>query len=164
MKTIKLRFIRRPDEVDIWTHELIHQDKEVIISKFKFSNLREPSRIEGKVVVENDYTGICYEFIEKGLEVIKIFDFNEQLTGYYCNINTRPKTFDGGYEVVDLYLDVWVFPDLRFVVLDEEEFNDAVEKGLVDDDERIFAKRVLSDVLENLRAGNFPPRIVGEIG
>jgi len=142
MKTIKLRFVRLPDEVVHWTHELIHQDDKIIISKFKFSDLKEPSEIKKKVVVENGYTGICYDFLNEGFEVIKVLNFNDELTGYYCNINKYPRVHEGWYEVVDLFLDIWVFPDLEYVVLDEDEFNEAFKKGWIKEDARIWTRKI----------------------
>jgi predicted RNA-binding protein associated with RNAse of E/G family len=164
MKEIKLRFVRLPDDIATWTHELLHQDESVIISKFRFSGLKRPSEIKGRVVVDNEYMGICYEFVDKGYEIIKVFDLDERLTGYYCNINTRPRLFEGGYEVVDLFLDVWVFPDLEYSVMDEDEFECALEKGLIGEKERAFAQTVLRGIIGDLEEGKFPPRIVDEIG
>ena len=71
MKTIKLRFVRLPDDIMLWTHELIHQDDKIIVSKFKFSDLKKPSEIKEKVVVENGYTGICYDFLNEGYTTIR---------------------------------------------------------------------------------------------
>jgi predicted RNA-binding protein associated with RNAse of E/G family len=164
MKEIKLRFIRLPDDIVTWTHELLHQDEDVIISKFRFSGLTKPSEIMGKIVVDNEYTGICYEFVDNGYEIIKVFDLDDKLTGYYCNINTRPKPFEGGYEVVDLFLDVWVFPNLEYSVLDEDEFECAFERGLIKEEQKDFALTVLKRILGDLEERNFPPRIVDELG
>ncbi len=164
MEEIKLRLVRPPDKVDTWTHELLHRDGDVIISKFRFSKMKGPAEIEGSVVADNDYTGICYEFVDRGYEIIKIFDLEDRFTGYYCNINTRPEPFEGGYEVKDLFLDVWVFPDKKFSVLDEDEFEDAFRKGLISEEEEMFARAVLKRILDDLEGGRFPPGIVDEIG
>jgi len=164
MNTIKLRFVRLPNDVNLWTHEFMYQDKEVIVSKFKFEELKSAFKIKDKAVVENDYTGICYEFLNKGFEIIKVLDLNNKLTGYYCNINRYPKMFDGGYEVVDLFLDVWVFPDLEYVVLDEDELEEAFEKGWIKEEDKKFAEKVLENLIKDLKVKDFPPKIVGEVG
>jgi predicted RNA-binding protein associated with RNAse of E/G family len=164
MRTIQLKFIRPPDSVNLWTHELLHRDDDVIVSKFKYDDMKGPYEIDGDVIVDNGYTGICHELLGKGLEVIKVLDMTGKLTGYYCNINRNAKMFDGGYEVVDLFLDVWVFPDLKYRVLDEDEFEEASEKGWISGVDREFALRVLDDIVREIESGNFPPRIVGEVG
>jgi predicted RNA-binding protein associated with RNAse of E/G family len=51
-------------------------------------------------------------------------------TGYYCDIVTPPRPLDDGeVEVTDLFLDLWVSPDLGYEVLDEEELECALLKG-----------------------------------
>ncbi len=55
-----------------------------------------------------------------------IFEMHDHATdalkGWYCNI-TRPAEFsDGRIEYVDLGLDLLVYPDMRMLILDEDEF------------------------------------------
>ncbi|MCK5548200.1 MAG: DUF402 domain-containing protein [Thermoplasmata archaeon] len=163
METIKLRFVRPPNEVNVWTHDLLFKSDDVIVSKFIFSGLKVPSKVKDVIIVENGYTGICYEFLDRGLEIIKVLDTRNELSGYYCNINRNPKMFDGGYEVVDLFLDVWVFPDFEYVVLDEDEFENALKNGWINEKDGRFANSVLKTLLEDLNKGKFPPEIVKEI-
>jgi predicted RNA-binding protein associated with RNAse of E/G family len=164
MKTIKLRFVRLPDIINVWTHELIRQDEKIIVSRFKFEDLKGPYSIKGRLVVKNGYTGVCYDFLDKGYEIIKVLDMEDKLTGYYCNINKYPKVHEGWYEVVDLFLDIWVFPDMNYVVLDEDEFEDAFKKGVIKEDEKKFAEKNLGDIIRILETKKFPPKIMSEIG
>jgi uncharacterized protein len=71
----------------------------------------------GDRFVETFYTNRWYN-------VFVIYDRDSGFRkGMYCNI-TFPAVFEGADVVsyVDLALDLWVTPDLRFDVLDEEEF------------------------------------------
>jgi len=62
-----------------------------------------------------------------------VFRFHEptgELRNYYCNVNLPPSFRDGVLEYVDLDLDLLVWPDFRYVVLDREEFeSNAVTYG-----------------------------------
>jgi len=59
--------------------------------------------------------------------IFSIYDAEERFKGWYANIST-PITFDGEtIRYTDLDLDLWVWPDRRFVILDEDEFARRVE-------------------------------------
>ena len=45
------------------------------------------------------------------------------LKGWYCNITRPPKIADGSVTADDLCLDVFVYPDGKTLLLDEEDFN-----------------------------------------
>ncbi len=46
------------------------------------------------------------------------------LDGWYCNINLPPQRVSDGYSYVDIDLDVWVYPDLSYDILDEDEYRE----------------------------------------
>ena len=156
--TIRLRFVRPPDNVKVWVHELLREDEGVIVQRFSFSELPEPFTVAGRAVVDNGHVGVLYELVGRSLEVIKVYGPGSEFKGYYCNINTSPRPFEGGYEVTDLFLDVWVFPDLEYVVLDQDEFDEAVRRGWLDTEQADLARSVLGELVEDLDAGRFPPQ------
>ncbi len=162
MPKIKVRIVRLPDDKAEWKHDLILDTPEMIISEFNFSGLPKPSVIKRRTICENGYRGLLFEFVREWYEIIKIWDHDGEFVGYYCNINRPPKRFKGGYEAVDLFLDLWVFPDMEYVVLDEDELEDALEKGLIDDDAEQKAREVLSRLVNMVEGRNFPPVIVNE--
>lgn len=157
-----LRLIRLPDEVDEWEHELLLDTPELIISEFRFSGLERPTVLDGKTITENGYRGVLFEFVEEWYEIMKIWNHEGELVGYYCNINTPPERFEGGYEVTDLFLDLWVFPDLTYRVLDEDEFEVALAKGLIDEESAAKARKVLASLKKRVVEGNFPPDMTKE--
>jgi uncharacterized protein len=62
-------------------------------------------------------------FTDRWYNVFEIHDGDDDhLKGWYCNF-TRPATLnDGLLSADDLALDLWVYPDGRQLVLDEDEF------------------------------------------
>ncbi len=162
MSKITVRVKRLPDDVEEWEHELLLDTPELIISEFTFSGLPKPSVLEGKIVTENGYRGILFEFVDEWYEIIKIWDHDGDLVGYYCNINAPPVMFDGGYEITDLFLDLWVYPDLECIVLDEDELLEAVERNLIDPELKEKAQKVLAGLVAMVKSGKFPPKIVDE--
>jgi predicted RNA-binding protein associated with RNAse of E/G family len=159
---VTVRVKRLPDEVDEWEHELLLDTPEMIVSEFIFSGLPKPSELEGRIITENGYRGILFEFVNEWYEIIKIWNHDGDLVGYYCNINEPPVMFDGGYEVIDLFLDLWVYPDLEYFILDEDELLDAYERNWIDIDQKEKAREVLAGLVAMVKSGRFPPRIVDE--
>jgi uncharacterized protein len=77
---------------------------------------------------------------------------DDHLTGWYCNI-TRPARFAGESIVADdLALDVYVSPDGRTTVLDEDEFAALP----LDERTRAQARRALGELLRIIE-GRQPP-------
>lgn len=155
-----LRLIRPPGDVVEYHQELIEDRGNLIVSKFTFEDLDEPTIIEGKEVVANGYRAILFDFFDPPLEIIKIYDRDANLTGYYCNVNTEPSRFEGGYEITDLFIDVFVFPDLRYRILDEEEFETAMRKGWITGEQESLARRTVGKLVSDIKASNFPPAVV----
>jgi predicted RNA-binding protein associated with RNAse of E/G family len=162
VEKITVRVKRLPDEVEEWEHDLLLNRPDMIVSEFIFSGLPKPTLLEGRTVTENGYRGILFEFVNDWYEIMKIWDHDGGLVGYYCNINAPPVMFDGGYEITDLFLDLWVYPDLEYIVLDEEELVDAVEKDWINPGLEDKAQEVLAGLIDMVKRAEFPPKIVDE--
>jgi hypothetical protein len=66
------------------------------------------------------------------------------LRGWYCNITRPAKILSDRLEYVDLFLDLWVSPDGRQTVLDEEEFVAAD----LEEETRRSARQALAELQE----------------
>ena len=103
---------------------------------------------QGDRYVETHYSDRWYN-------VFEIFDVTtKELKGWYCNI-TRPAIIkDGHVSAVDLALDLLVFPDRRWLVLDENEF-EAMELSAQD---RQLALEALEGLISTVRTNSGPFR------
>jgi len=82
-------------------------------------------------------------------------------TGYYCDIVMTSRLLDDGrVEITDLFLDLWISPNLRYRILDEEELEEAFEKGWVNKQLYDKAKEELEKLVSIVCRGSFPPRDV----
>jgi predicted RNA-binding protein associated with RNAse of E/G family len=61
-----------------------------------------------------------------------------------------------GYEMIDFFLDLWIFPDGRYYILDQDEFNDAIEQGLMDQKQIFEVKAELTRLVDNVKSKRFP--------
>ena len=74
--------------------------------------------------------------------------------GWYCNVTT-PASFDAdGIRYVDLALDLFVHPDGRFTVLDEDEF--ALACGDYRPEDAAQARTALQELIALATEGRLP--------
>ncbi len=161
-KKITVRFIRPPNKIDVWEHELVLDSKKNIISKFIFDGVSHAFAVAKIPVIENGYIGRAYEFAGKWFEIVKVIDKNNVIKGYYCNINEPFKRIGSGYEIFDLFIDLWVFPDGKYVVLDEDELGNAIKEGWISAYQAKKARETIDQLIVMIEKGEFPPEIVRE--
>lgn len=159
-RTVLVRVIRPHGDTSDYEQELVADLGDLIITRFDFSEFRRPLMVQDRLVVDNGYHALLFEFFSPPLEIVAIWDLDGNLTGYYCNINSEPSRIEGGYEVVDLYLDVFVLPDMSYEVLDEDEFAEAIKKGWIDEREASLARETVRRVVHEVESGEFPPEVV----
>jgi len=71
-------------------------------------------------------------YSDRWYNIFEIYDRDDgQIKGWYCNIGHPAVMGDGTVSYVDLALDLWVAPDGKQTVLDEDEF-DALHLGVED--------------------------------
>jgi predicted RNA-binding protein associated with RNAse of E/G family len=92
-------------------------------------------------------------YADRWYNVFEVHDGeSDRLKGWYCNL-TRPAEFhDGIVEADDLALDLFVYPDGRQLVLDEDEF-----AGLpLNEDERAAVRAALDELRVRAAEGRPP--------
>lgn len=78
----------------------------------------------GFTLKENDRFLELY-FEDRWYNIFEIHDWeNDLLKGWYCNVTTPAEFSPGQIAYVDLALDVLVYPDWRWLVLDQDEFEE----------------------------------------
>jgi predicted RNA-binding protein associated with RNAse of E/G family len=158
-----LRYVRLPDKVLDLYDDLVFRSEKVVVGR---ARIRSANSVvfDGKVVLASGYGIVYFEMMRKWFSVGKIWNSEGQHTGYYCDIITPPRVLeDGVVEVTDLFLDLWVAPDLRYKVLDEEELEDALKKGWIT--KRLYeaAKKEVKKLVALVEQGRFPPPLVKQL-
>ena len=57
-----------------------------------------------------------------------------------------------------MLVDIKVYPDGRYEILDEEELDEALNQGLITKEQKEEALNKLNALLEIIKKGEFPPR------
>lgn len=101
--------------------------------------------------------GMSYTYLKKGWKISKFYDKDKNFLYWYCDI-IDAQIKDEEYILVDLLVDIKVYPDGRYEILDEEELDEALNEGLITKEQKEEALNKLSALLEIIKKGEFPPR------
>lgn len=85
-----------------------------------------------------------YYFADRWYNIFAISDRDGKRKGWYCNVAEPAVISDQTIDQVDLYLDVWVDPAGRTLVLDEDEFK---ADRTLSEEQRMNASQGLRDLL-----------------
>jgi predicted RNA-binding protein associated with RNAse of E/G family len=160
---LHLRYIRLPRQVLDLYDELLYSSEKVIVGKSKITSAHSVI-FDNEVVLATGFQIVYFELMGKWFTIGKIRDLEGRHTGYYCDIVTPPKLLDdGGVELTDLFLDLWVSPDLKYKVLDEDELENALQKGWITGWLYERAEKEMKKLVGIVKRGNFPPSYVRRI-
>ena len=156
---ITLTYKRLPDHISYYKQILLYEDDDMIITTQKI-NPSSPILLNGREVLADNYTAIWFIFTDLWYDIGKIYNLHSELTGYYCDIImpvTRCKT---KFEIVDLFLDLWISPDGGYAIQDEDEFEQAVKNGVISGEIEDKARNTLEFLIEEVTEERFPPQVV----
>ena len=158
MSNVHIHYRRPPDRYDVFVQRLIHQDPEVVVTFLDRTPLSRPSVVDGRVILEDGSPVVWFTFPGVWHDIGRFHRADGTFTGFYANILTPVRFLDDdAWETTDLYLDVWLEPGRDPVILDEDEFSEAIARGWIDDATAAAARAEAARLLE-LAAGNaWPP-------
>lgn len=123
-------------------------------------NLLVTAHKRAKVIEDNGRTwytkepAICYFYEDKWFNVIVMF--KKDGIYYYCNLSS-PYLFDGeGVKYIDYDLDVKVFPDGTYRILDENEYNYHLKKMKYPEDVIKIIENELKVLIETIKRKEAP--------
>ncbi len=94
-----------------------------------------------------------YYYEDRWFNIFEIASSLGMRKGWYCNITEPAHIYTDRIEQVDLFLDVWVDPDGRPLILDEDEFVAATTLSAA---QRQGAQQGLHDLLRTLQERQTP--------
>jgi len=138
------RFI--PNElVHLENDIILKEDQDLIITKWRA--LKPRKDIVG---------GISAYYIDKGFKVSKIYDQNDNIVYWYCDIiQTKVESDKNIIVFEDLLVDVLLYEDGTLRILDLDELADAFDTKLITEDMLKDALRTLDKLLKIIDQGKF---------
>ncbi|MBS3816369.1 MAG: DUF402 domain-containing protein [Candidatus Thermoplasmatota archaeon] len=111
-------------------------------------------------MIESGNYGVMFDLLDRWYNIVKVFDEEKRLKGYYSDIREPPERTEDGYVAKDLFLDYWIDLNGDYVLLDEDEFRSAelpseIEKKVLEIAEKL-EKMIEEDT--------YPPKYVEEFG
>lgn len=145
MKIYRKRYI--PNEiVDISGDKLLFLSDDIMITEWI------------PIKPRNDMSyGKSYTFFKEGWKISKFLNENKELICWYCDI-IEANIENDEYTLTDLLVDIKIYPNGEYEVLDMDELDEAVSHGLISEDKKEEALEKLNKLLEIIKKGEFPPK------
>lgn len=97
---------------------------------------------------------ICFFYTDRWYNIISMIRKNGIF--YYCNI-ASPSLYDGeAIKNIDYDLDVKVFPDNKYIILDEDEYRDHGKKMEYSDELKEVLESQMQELIEMIKANKNP--------
>jgi predicted RNA-binding protein associated with RNAse of E/G family len=162
-RRVTIQYRRLPDRVGHFQGILREENVKRLVIEQRL-RVRTPRREFGKVVVANGFLAVWFIFRRRWYDVGKFYDRNGNFTGYYCDI-IRPiaRLLSSATKtsiITDLFLDLWITGDGRWIVLDEDQLERAVAKHFISSSLAMRARRELDVLIRSVKAGRFPPKAI----
>jgi hypothetical protein len=112
------------------------------------------------VIAATGYWAIWFVFKDKWFDVGKFYDRSKNWLGYYCDIVKPIRRLMSGSStcvLTDLFLDLWITPDGKVYVLDEDELENAVRHGLISSTLAKKARLQVRMLVRKSELHEFPP-------
>lgn len=163
MADVRIHYHRPPDRSETYVQRLVARTSDVVITLNDRTALRRPVMVDGRVVLENGSPVVWFTFPGAWYDIGSFHLADGTFTGYYANILTPVRFLDGdAWETTDLFLDVWLEPGGEAALLDEDEFEEAVERGWLDAATAAAARAEAERILHHARGNAWPPAPVEE--
>jgi len=141
---------------------LLREDAEGIVA-LNLLNPSKPLTVHGSTLLDKGYIGVWFVSTREWHDIGAIYDPEKNFRGYYCDIATPIRRVPNGYEMTDLFLDLWVFPDGKYLILDRDEFDEAGKKGWLTGRQIERAKAELQGLISMVEFKQFPPPTIKEL-
>jgi len=165
IRELTFEFVRPPAQRITLRSLLLTASDDVIVVAHQASPSK-PVHYLSEIVMDSGYWAVWFVFKSRPFDVGRVYRPDGAWMGYYVDVlepvqwvGSDPTTLE---PIVDLFLDLWIAPDGRYEVLDEDEFEEAATSGKLTNDQIIHARKVLRDLVEATERGEFPPAAVKE--
>jgi hypothetical protein len=168
---VQIEYIRPGEDVTYYEEEFFAQDE---------SCLRTFKTLPEDISINLSNALLTQNLIGPGKRVgtiSKLYFFNEpfnllefctadgELLGHYSDIGEPViQLSPNEFQMTDLFLDVWLFPDGRLLELDWDEFEEAIHQKLITPTQAELAQKAMQRLVEEIAGGIYPSRYIDHFG
>ena len=136
-----------------WQAKLIERQDNLLIFFGKFDKeIKHPEL----GVIRRGTTSFEFYWLNRGYNVFRFHEPEGGLRNFYCNLNQPPIFENNILDYVDLDLDVLVWKDFSFEILDSEEFEKNALKYNYSNSLRAEVDKNLKELLFLIKQKSFP--------
>jgi len=162
MPRVKIHYRRPPDRLDVFEQELVVDRPDCKITLHDSPPPSTELTVKGRTVFEPRAPIVWFVFPGSWYDLGRFHLRDETFTGYYVNLITPPQLGAAVWHMFDLCLDLWVSPGGECVILDRDEFDEAVDHGWIDRATAARARLELDGLIAAVDAGAWPPKVARE--
>jgi predicted RNA-binding protein associated with RNAse of E/G family len=168
---IRIEYIRPGKEITYYEEDLVARDEIGLRTHKRLPKkvARHLSRaLQSQGLIESHQSvltiGKTY-FFNEPFNLLEFRDRDGSLLGYYSDIGEpllqlTPDTF----QMTDLYLDIWLFPGGRLLELDWDEFEDAIQRKVINPAQADLARATMQRLVREATEGLYPARYLNHFG
>ena len=154
---IRIHYRRLPDRLQIFEQALVADEGDYVVTLLPSAPIPRPMRVGNEVVLEPGSPVVWFTYPGRRYDAGRFHRADGTFTGVYANLLTPVEMNGSEWATTDLCLDAWVGADGTVEILDEDEFNEAVQQGWIDA-LTAEATRDQAEVLASeARQGTWPP-------
>jgi predicted RNA-binding protein associated with RNAse of E/G family len=104
--------------------------------------------------------GVSVYFLDRHYKISRFYGHDGSFLYWYCDVlGISHDAASDTYLMLDLLLDVKVYPDGRVELLDEDELREALSRSLITPEQCRSARDIAGALLADIASGAFPPDI-----
>ena len=153
---LRIKVQKKNQEGDV-TYEyegtLLSQDEHSIVLEALFDRADMPFM---DVMFKTGDRFVEYYYTERWYNIFRFEEPVGTLRNWYCNITMPPTISETAVDYVDLDIDVLIWPDQCFQILDVDEYDENARKYGLSDDARQQVSQALSQLSIMLQNRDFP--------
>jgi len=165
----RIEYIRPGKEVTYYDEDLVTQD-EISLRTFKtlprdiVENLSRALQKQNLIAADQSVATITKTyFFAEPFNLLEFRNSQGLFLGYYSDIGEPLiQLAEGNFQMTDLYLDIWLFPDGRLLELDWDEFEDAIQRQVITSDQANLARTAMKRLVEEATHGIYPHKYLAQ--
>jgi len=158
VSSISIHYRRLPDRERVFEQTVVAEERDgCVVTLLESADLSGPVRVDGHAVLEPGAPVVWFTYPDRWHDIGRFHLADGTFTGVYANILTPVEMGEGRWDTTDLFLDVWKGVAGEVRLLDEDEFDEAVNAGWMDEEMERLARAEAERLTAAARAGTWPP-------
>lgn len=159
-RSVSIHYRRPPDDVRVYDQRVVLDREDMVVTLSPPLELHEPMAVDGRIALEEGSRVVWFTFPGVWHDIGRFHRADGTPTGIYANMITPVRIEGPIWRTTDLFLDIWWPEGGSAGLLDEDELEEAIDRGHLDDRTASRARAEAQRILELAEEGAWPPPAV----